>query len=197
MLAGIYHYVDPLTAVLYPIYTEPCEVCGSPMVTTPRERLKRHAAAASAPLATFAHELESDYVGQFEKLISESIIDRVQRYRDVLDHVAAGDLTAAGLSTDERTWCEREAQRAREFSALAVRYYQSNLDLQSEYARDLLTQLAADVETSDDQPRARKAPTKRTAASHKAAPAEVSSAEHSGGGSRSRSSAKKPAESTE
>src|SRR4051812_49120886 len=88
VLTGVYPHVDPLTAVLYPAFTKPCEVCGGFMVTTPQDTVKRYATAAAEPLAKFGQELESDFVGQFENLVSQSVVDRVERYRDVLGHVA-------------------------------------------------------------------------------------------------------------
>jgi hypothetical protein len=191
--------LDALTAILYPAYTKHCDACGGFMVTTPRETLKRHAAAASEPLAKFAQELESDFVGQFENLISQSLIDRVQRYRDAVSHVAAGDPGAATVSAQERAWAEREAQRAREFAALAVRYYQSHLDLQSEYAHRLLAGLAADVEKSQDEPPPGDAPRRAQTppAAQSSAAQESSMAQESSAVPRSRPSAKKPPDSAQ
>jgi len=184
--------VDPLTAVLYPAFTKPCEVCGGFMVTTPQDTVKRYATAAAEPLAKFGQELESDFVGQFENLVSQSVVDRVERYRDVLGHVAAGDLSPASVYAQERAWSEREAQRARELAALAVRYYQSHFHLQSEYAHRLLAQLAADVEASHDQPSSSDTPEAPPAARKRSQAQESSAARGSSAGSRSRRSAKKP-----
>lgn len=152
MITAVDHHVDALTAMLYPAHTKRCEFCGGFVMTTPHETLKRYAQAASEPLARFAQELESDFAGQLEKLISRSLVDRVQRYRDLLAQVAAGDVSAVALGAHDSASSERQAQLAREFAALGVRYYQSNLDLHCAYADRLLQQLAAGARTSHEPP---------------------------------------------
>ncbi len=176
MITAIDHHVDALTAMLYPAHTKRCEMCGGYVVTTPYETLKRSAEAASEPLAKFAQELEDDFAARFEKLVSQSVVDRVDRYRDLVAQIATGDVGAVMRSARDATWSERQAQLDREFAALGLRYYESSLDLQSQYAHRLLQQLAADVEAGPDQPPAGEPPPETPPATRRSSAAQRSPA---------------------
>jgi hypothetical protein len=100
--------------------------------------------------ATDAH-----FTGLLEELTARSLAEQVrtaQRYRDLLQQVAAGDLDVTALRTEhDRLVADHQAQLMRDITELGVRYYQSILDLNRSYVDRLFDQLYAAAGTGRAQ----------------------------------------------
>jgi hypothetical protein len=95
---------------------------------------------------------DARYAQIFEELTARSVAEQVrtaQRYRELLQQVANGDLDAAALRAEhERLLAEHQGQLARDITELGVRYYESLLDLNRAYVDRLFDQLAAAARTT-------------------------------------------------
>ena len=82
-----------------------------------------------------------------EELTARSLAEQVrtaQRYRELLQQVAAGDLDATALRAEhDRLVADHQAQLMRDITELGVRYYESILDLNRAYVDRLFDQLYA------------------------------------------------------
>jgi hypothetical protein len=80
-----------------------------------------------------------------QELTARSIADQVrttQRYRDLLQRIAAGEVDAAALRVEhDRLVAANQAELARDLSTLLVRYYEAILDLNRNYVDRLFEQL--------------------------------------------------------
>lgn len=99
-----------------------------------------------------AQPTDANFTGLFEELSARSLAEQVrtaQRYRELLQQVAAGDLDATALRAEhDRLLADHQAQLARDITELGVRYYQSILDLNRAYVDRLFDQLAAAARTT-------------------------------------------------
>jgi hypothetical protein len=90
---------------------------------------------------------DAHFTGLLEELTARSLAEQVrtaQRYRDLLQQVAAGDLDATALRGEhDRLVADHQAQLMRDITELGVRYYQSILDLNRAYVDRLFDQLYA------------------------------------------------------
>jgi hypothetical protein len=88
-----------------------------------------------------------DFAKAFEDLTARSVAHQVrvvQRYRDLMQRVAAGEVDAVTLRAEyDRLVTEQSGQLARDLTALGVRYYQSMLDLNRAYVDRFFDDLAA------------------------------------------------------
>src|SRR3954451_13244486 len=116
---------------------------------TPTSSTAPAAAAEAAMPATDAH-----FTGLLEELTARSLAEQVrtaQRYRDLLQQVANGDLDVTALRAEhDRLVADHQAQLMRDITELGVRYYESILDLNRSYVDRLFDQLYAAAGRAQD-----------------------------------------------
>jgi hypothetical protein len=92
-----------------------------------------------------AYSDPAHFAGLLEELTARSVADQVrtaQRYRELLQRIAAGDLDAAALRAEhDRLVAANQTELAHDLSSLLVRYYEAVLDLNRSYVDRLFDQL--------------------------------------------------------
>jgi hypothetical protein len=100
--------------------------------------------------------------GALQELAARSVNDQVraaQRYRELLEQVATGELDAAAVRAQyDRLVQEQSAELARQVGELSIRFYQSILDLNRAYVDRLFDQLRVVRPPPDEDGRTAAAP---------------------------------------